>query len=184
MGRHLAPRADSWSGRLRSWPWVTLVLAGLLLGGAVEVLRTDTFAATSTLVAPDSDAAQRAVTALEEPELLDRVVAEIELEEHWHGRIALSVEQPPEAAEQVQVTGTAPDPRLAALVADAAAALTVADSEGLVMSEAATAPVDPERSLSAGWWVVGALLLGLALVAEHQARRQRGVMTGPAQGAP
>lgn len=192
MGRHHHSRPDSLIQRMVGWPWVTLALVGLVLGGAIHVLSEESFAATATLTADEVRAADQASVALTAPRLIERVEAEIELEAPWQDRIELKIVHD-YLSPDVHVTAIAPDPRLAALAADAAITLVVqdfagqsaqgADAEGtdsegtdstageagqsvLTMSQAAVIPAEPDHGPSQWWWASGGILLALAALLE------------------
>lgn len=195
-GRHASPRPDRWSQALASWPWITIVLVVTLLVGGVELLRSSDYAATAGLTATDGDAADLAESRLADPALPDLVEEEVELGPQWTGRVGLDVTREPDGRE-LRVTGTAPDPRLAALAADTAAALVAADVNGtagageptaaaLQLTEPAPVPSDPDRPRTLSWAWIGLLALVPALWLEGAHRvwlRGRADRAAPPTGA-
>lgn len=195
-GRHTSHRPDRWSQALASWPWVTIVLLVTLVIGGVELLRSSDYAATAGLTATDGAAADLAESKLADPALPGLVEEEVELGSQWTGRVGLDVGREP-AGRELRVTGTAPDPRLAALAADTAAALVAADVNGtagtddstaapLQLTEPATVPSDPARSRTLSWAWIGLLALVPALWLEGAHRvwlRGRADRAGPPPGA-
>lgn len=179
MARHrLTPRDAPLHQRLLGLPWLALVLTGLVVVTSVLLLRSETYAASTTVGATDGRTAAAAAVDLTRLELRQRVEEEVELAERWRGRVRLSVERPPapdpSAAPTLLVTATAPDPRLAALAADTAAALVVVDrSDVLTLEEAATVPTRPVGELPWWSWPAGLALLGCALVLEERQRRRQ-----------
>lgn len=145
-------------------PWVTFVLVALVVGGVVDALRPDSFEARSTVTALSRPAAAQAAVALTRADLADQVEDRVELEPQWRGALEIAVERP--EPESVVVRAEAPDPRLAALAADTAAALVVEDDADLSLTRAALVPTRPNGGGSWWPWVVGgggALLLALAV---------------------
>lgn len=162
MARHRDTPLDAPAGqRLLGLPWIGLVLATLVALAALLLLRPDSYAATSRVEAADARSAATAAVDLTRLELLPRVEQEIELDAAWQGTVRLSVDHPLDR-DEVLVTAVAPDPRLAALAADTAAALVVSEDPG-ALTLADPAPV-PTRPLAAvPWW--GWALAGLLVVA-------------------
>lgn len=199
MGKHLRPPADPPTARARrgerararraqqrqtplhhrllALPWLTIVLAVLVLAGAASLARTDHFVATSTITATNTQAATAAAAALEADELTARVERDIELEERLHGTVTLTGDRPGQLPVVV-VRAQAPDPRLAALAADTAAALIVAEGQGITLAEPAVVPTAP---VSQGPWSIWALVGAVALTgAVLVERRQLAHARGPA----
>lgn len=176
-GRRRA-RASSWVEALLAVPWVTVVLLVLVPIAAVDLLRPAAYSATATVTAVSDAAAGRAAVDLTRTDVVDRVERRIELEEEWHGRVQVAVDRTG-GGPQVLVRARAGDPRLAALVADTAASLAVADApEELALSAAAAVPTRPVGE-GPRWWVVAALpLLVLAALVEHARERREGRRAG------
>ncbi|MGC5585591.1 hypothetical protein ACPYOC_14700 [Ornithinimicrobium sp. W1665] len=167
-------RAGSLGEALLSVPWVTVVLLALVAVAAVDLLRPAVYAATTTITAGSDSSAARAAVDLTRTDVVDRVEERIELEEAWRGGVRVDVDRA-DGGPEVLVEGRAGDPRLAALAADTAASLAVADApEDLTLSAPAEVPTRPVGE-GPRWWVVVALpLLLAAALAEHaRARRER-----------
>lgn len=170
-GRRRA-RASSWGEALLGVPWVTLVLVGLVLVAAVDLLRPAAYATVSTVTASSEAAARQAVADLNRPDVVDRVEERIELDEDWRGHVHLRVDRPPTGSEVV-VRAQARDPRLAALAADTAAALAVTGApDDLTLGSAAAVPVHPVGGGPRGWMVAGGPLLVVAGFAERARSRR------------
>ena len=168
--------------RLLALPWVTFVLLALVAGAVVDALRPDIFEARSTVTALSRPAAAQAAVALTRADLAARVEDQVELEEQWRGTLRISVERP--APEAVVVRAEAPDPRLAALAADTAAALVVEDDADLSLSDPAVVPTGPVDGGS--WWpwvLAGGAALLLALSVERRRELREGVGPEHAAGA-
>ncbi|ANS79285.1 hypothetical protein SGUI_1889 [Serinicoccus hydrothermalis] len=171
MGRHRSARhgerpASTHALLLTGIPWVTLVLVLTLVLGGWQLLRPQTYAAQATVTATEERAADRTSVRLTEPGLAREVEAAVELGDDLRGSVDLSVRHE-QADLRVHVLAQAPDPRLAVLAADTAAALTVADSpDELELVEAAEVPTEPVDRGGPGWLVLAALGLVVALWAE------------------
>ncbi|MFK5634312.1 MULTISPECIES: hypothetical protein [unclassified Ornithinimicrobium] len=160
--------------RLLSLPWLTLVLAALVVAAGTDLLRPDRYAATATLEASTDRGAEVAAVSLSRTDLSDRVEQEVELDEQWAGRIRASVDH--RAGEPVLlVTAVTPDPRLSALAADTAAALALTeDPEGLTLAAPAEVPTRAVGDRAWWWFAAGAAAVVLALAGESvAARRER-----------
>ncbi|WP_151523746.1 hypothetical protein [Serinicoccus kebangsaanensis] len=167
MGRHTARRRHSdtppshWTHLLAGVPWITLVLVLTLLGAGWELVRPRTYTALATITATDERAADRASVRLTDPSLEGEVEAAVELDPELADDIRLEVRHR-QSDPVVRVVAHAPDPRLAALAADTAAALEVQDGEGeLEFTAAAEIPTQPTDRQDLRWL----LLAGPALVA-------------------
>ena len=178
MGRHRQagarrlPRAVRLVHGLRSLPWVTLVLVGLVLTCAVALLRPDDFSATGTVAASTPTAAGEVAVALASPDLPGRVEDEVELAQDRRGSLTLDVELL--GPSVVAVRALAPDPRLAALAADTAVALVVDGRADLRPEQAAVVPSRPVPSGRTGHWIAGAAtaLVVALLVEQDQLHRE------------
>lgn len=171
MSSHATSSSRSWPRVVTGWPWVTVVLITALVLGGIELLRPGGYTAEATLSAPDAGSADRASTLLAGPDLVDRVEEEVELGQQWRGRIDLRVRHDAGSPEVV-VLGSAPDPRLAALAADTAAALVVTErGDGLQLTQPAAVPTESEAPGTLSWAWAGLLALAGALWAEGAHRR-------------
>ncbi|GAA1171730.1 hypothetical protein GCM10009584_10810 [Ornithinimicrobium humiphilum] len=153
--------------RLLALPWTTFVLLLLVVVGVVGLVRPATYEARSTVTAATAPAAAQAAVALTRTDVVGNVEDEVELEPHLRGDVALTVERP--ADTQVVVIASAPDPRLAALAADTAAALVVEGDGDLTLSDAAVVPTRPTGIGT--WWpwaAAGGTALLLALAVERR----------------
>lgn len=156
---------------LAGLPWVTLVLVVLVAAVGTGVLRQDVFRATSVVTSPSGAALDEAAARLLAPAAGRQVEEQIELGARWRGSLTLAVERPYEPV--LLVRAQAPDPRLAALAADTAAALVVrsAGEAELSLSEPAPVPTGPVRRRAGWlWWPAGAAALALAVLLERRHR--------------
>ncbi|HSP60285.1 MAG TPA: hypothetical protein VLO09_04425, partial [Ornithinimicrobium sp.] len=167
-----------WGEALLAVPWVTVVLLLLVSVAAVDLLRPAVYSTTATLVAGSDAAARRTAVDLARTDVVDRVEARIELEEEWRGRLRVGVDRAG-GGREVRVEAQAPDPRLAALAADTAASLAVADApDDLTLSSAAEVPTRPVGEGPRGWVVAALPLLVLAALAERARARREGRPAG------
>lgn len=158
--------------RVLGLPWLGLLLAGLVAVALVLLMAPPRYVATATLGADSPRESARAAVELGRADLRSRSFEAMELGSGWSGRIRLEVEHDA-AGAQVHVTAHATDPRLAALTADTAAALVVAERDGrLWLQEAAQVPVRPEGGVPGwAWGATGLALLGATLLEFRQRRR-------------
>ena len=86
MGRHTEQRRHSeappshWTHQLAALPWITIVLVLTLLVGAVDLLRPNRYAAYTTVAAAETRTADYAAMLMADPDLVDRVETEVELD--------------------------------------------------------------------------------------------------------
>lgn len=171
MGRHSRARhgetgPSHWTHVLAGVPWITLVLLVVLGLGAFELARPRTYLATTTLTATTERAADEVSVRLTDPALRTATERAIELDAELSGSVALQVRHDTRDP-QVHLEARAPDPRLAAVAADTAAALVVQEREdGTELSQAARVPTEPEGERGPAWLVVAAAALALAVRVE------------------
>lgn len=168
MGRHSRARHSEsaprhWSHVLAGVPWITLVLLVVLGLGALELSRPRTYLATATLTATTERAADQVSVRLTDPALRTATERAIELDPELVGSVGLQVRHDTRDP-QVHLEAQAPDPRLAAVAADTAAALVVQErDDGTRLSETARVPTEPQGERGLTWLVVAAAALALAV---------------------
>lgn len=171
--------------RLLALPWVTFVLVALVAVAVVGVLRPASFEARSTVSASTVPAAAQAAAELTRRDLARQVEQQVELESQWRGSVRIWVDRPDDRPVVV-VRAQAPDPRLAALAADTAAALVVEGDDELRLAEPAVVPTRPAGGSS--WWpwaLAGAAALALAVLLERlHERRERAELERQHDSAP
>ena len=178
MGRHSRARHGQdaptrWTQRLSGIPWITAVLLLTLLVGGWDLLRPLTYAAEATVAAGQERVADQVSVGMTDPDLERDVERAVELGPDLRGSVQLTVRHE-QGDLRVHVRAEAPDPRLAAVAADTAAALTVQgrpdELELVAPAEVPTDPVDPR---GAGWLVLAGLGLLAAAWAEGTHRTWR-----------
>ncbi|WP_298889917.1 hypothetical protein [uncultured Serinicoccus sp.] len=184
MGRHRPDRRSHpaprrWTHLLARLPWVTLVLLSVLVVGTAELVQPRTYAASTTLTAPTERAADQLSVQLTDPALRPEVERAVELDPELSGSVRLAVRHEAED-RQVHLEATAPDPRLAALAADTAAALTVQErADGTELTHGARVPTEPVDDRGLLWLLVAAGLLAVAVRVEAAHRAWLGDQPSP-----